>query len=142
MIMFGNCFGSAPAIYAASKHPKSHLILNNPFARMSDAISYPTFLSLQKIFIPLYRNFVESYYRYPNEDWIRKVKGEVLIIQSGEKRDKHIDRLLTALTKSMSKKESLEYYHTHVLVAPLGSLSPINSEEIQERLTSFIGTTF
>ena len=42
----------------------------------------------------------------------------------------------------MSKKESLEYYHTHVLVAPLGSLSPINSEEIQERLTSFIGTTF
>jgi len=49
---------------------------------------------------------VEKYYRYPNEDWINKVKGRVLIIEAKE--DEYMEGQAEQLFEALCKKKTLE----------------------------------
>lgn len=146
-LIYGKSFGSAPAIYVASKHKGTNVILDEPFSRLSEACAYTNVLPIQNVFNPLYRSFIEHYYRFPNEDWIRKVSGEILIIRSmGESQiGSQTDKLLEALVRGKSEQEAKEFRLKHLLKvhSSVGVRDSWHSDEnAQERITSFIGNTF
>lgn len=84
----GKSFGSGPATYAASECQGLNLIIDRGYARFSDAHPSPI------------RWLIEKYYRFPNEDWISRVQGKVLIIEAREDLflQGHAQRLYNAVT--------------------------------------------
>lgn len=71
IILYGKSFGSAPAAYLATKHPKSPLILDRAFSSMNHiADSY------------LLEGFINENYSYPVKSLIQKISQKPLIISS------------------------------------------------------------
>jgi len=87
MIVCGKGFGSGPATYTAVKREGSALIIDRGFSRMSH---------LCKDNLPYSTSIIEKFYRYPNEDWIAKVEGSILII------DALSDRLMEGEAKKLA----------------------------------------
>ncbi len=110
IIICGKSFGTGPAVYAASKCPGSHVILDRAYARMSDVCDYSLPPVLKFLFAGMARNFVEKFYRFPNEDWIGHIKGKVLIVEATH--DYYMkgqaQRLFDALAKSQLIRDDKE----------------------------------
>lgn len=150
MLVYGKAFGSGPAIYAASGSRGAHLILDRPFARMSDAccLYRPNFLF--GLFIePVARSYLEKFERYPNEEWLRYVSGKCLIIEASETSHfkGHAKRLVEALIKTRSEDVRKTFIKKYWIKAPgglhesfwsNGMQSWYSDEKTQERLTEFL----
>ena len=110
IIVCGKSFGTGPAVYAASKCPGAHVILDRGYARMSDVCDYSLPPVLKFLFASMAKNFVEKFYRFPNEDWIGHIKGEVLFIEATH--DYYMkgqtERLFSALAKSQLLRDEVE----------------------------------
>lgn len=107
IMICGKSLGSGPAVYAAVECPKTNLILDRAFARMSSVCDYSLPRLFKFLFTPFAKSLIEKYYRYPNEDWIQKVSGKILIMEA--KDDKYMsgeaERLFQALSRGKSEEE-------------------------------------
>lgn len=112
MIIFGKSFGTGPATYLGTQLRGTTLILERPFSRMSDLCEYHQKGPIAMLTSPFAKTFVEKYFRYPNEDWITKVKGKVLIIESidDESIKGHAEKLMRNLTASFGSEEKKRYF--------------------------------
>ncbi len=111
LIIYGKSFGTGPAIYLGTQQSGVTLILERPFARMSDLCEYHQKGPIASLASPFAKSFVEKYFRYPNEDWITKVQGKVLFLESvdDDAIKGHTQRLIKALTLNLSEKERREF---------------------------------
>ncbi len=111
MIIYGKSFGTGPAIYLGTQLKETTLILERPFARMSDLCDYPQKGPIQSIVSPFAKSFVEKYLRYPNEDWIAKVHGKILFLESIDDQaiSGHTERLVKAKIASLEQQEKSQY---------------------------------
>lgn len=107
LIAFGKSFGTGPAIYLGTQHRDINLILERPFARMSDLCAYQQHGPLSSLTSPLAKSFIEKYFCYPNEDWIDKTRGKLLILEStsDEAIAGHAERLFCAKTAKFDEEE-------------------------------------
>lgn len=149
MIIYGKSFGTGPAIYLGTQLKESTLILERPFARMSDLCEFRQNGPIAMITSPFAKSFVEKYFRYPNEDWIKKVKGKILILESidDEAIVGHAQRLIDAKTASLGSEEKKRYvdkYWLKVRGSHFGrfwgdsSITWYSSEINQNRLDRFL----
>ncbi len=111
LVVCGKSFGSGPAIYLGTQEPGVTLILERPFARMSDLCEYHQKGPIASLASPFAKSFIEKYFRYPNEDWIKKVRGKVLFLESvdDEAIKGHTQRLVKAMTSGLTEKEQKEF---------------------------------
>ena len=149
MIIFGKSFGTGPAIYLGTQCKDVTLILERPFARMSDLCEYRQNGPIASITSPFAKSFVEKYFRYPNEDWIRKVSGKILFLESidDESIQGHTERLVNAKTDRLEdaeKKRFQEKYWVKVRGSHFGrfwgdsSDTWYSNELNQDRLDKFL----
>lgn len=107
IMVCGKSLGSGPAVYAAVECQGITLILDRAFSRMSSVCDYSLPRIIKYLFTPFAKSLVEKYYRYPNEDWIQKVIGRILIIEAKE--DKYMagqaEKLFLALCKDKTEEE-------------------------------------
>lgn len=149
----GKSFGTGPAVYTATQLPKSNLILDRGFARLSEVCDYSLPKGLKQLLTPFAKSLVEKYYRFPNEDWLPKVKGNVLLIEATE--DEYMrgqaERLFTALAlgktaeqiKVLKERSWIQVSGGHY-GKYWGDPSPswYSDEKSQEKLSQFLKTLF
>lgn len=107
LMICGKSLGTGPAVYAAVECPGTTLILDRGFSRMSSVCDYGLPWLVKYLFTPFAKTLIEKYYRYPNEDWIQKVTGKLLIIEAKE--DKYMagqaEKLFEAFCKNKSEED-------------------------------------
>lgn len=100
----GRSFGTGPATYAGTQCTGTHVILDRGYARMSDVCDF-TFSKTSKFFFSNFtKSLIEKFYRFPNEDWITHVQGNVLIIDALE--DDYMAQQGERLYKALRKEKS------------------------------------
>lgn len=149
----GKSFGTGPAVFAATQLPQTNVILDRGFARLSEICDYSLPKGIKQLLTPFAKSLVEKYYRFPNEDWLPKVKGHVLIIEARE--DGYMkgqaQRLFTALSLGKSEKE-IEALREHSWIQVSGGHFGIywgdpfpswySDSDSQEKLNFFLKTLF
>lgn len=80
----GRSFGTGPATYAGTQCDGVNVVLDRGYARMSDVCDYTFSPTSKFLFSRFTKALIEKFYRFPNEDWLYLVKGDVLIIDALE----------------------------------------------------------
>ncbi len=117
LMIVGTSLGGAPALFTASKIHGLDVVVDRSFARLS-------LVKIHRLVQPFFSFFAESFFPYPNEEWITEVTGRVCIIQAKQDvliQPFHAERLLHAYVEaklgpnaSFKEKEDLIQHSFHL----------------------------
>ncbi|MBM3207089.1 MAG: hypothetical protein FJZ57_00555 [Chlamydiae bacterium] len=143
ILMYGTSMGGGPALFTASKIEGTDVFVDRTFSRLSA-------VRTTAIAAPIFRYLAENFYPFPNEEWIKNVKGRACVLHGKDDSlidRSHADRLVISYVESRSSEAGQDIAERSFIEAKGGHYGPSSGDadyswyadaESQKKFSNFI----